>query len=120
MEKKLDALGPFEQLVLTAVFTLGDDAYGVTIHSKVSELAEKNANLGSIYITLDRLSDKGLVRSWEAKPSAERRGKLKRFYKLESAGLEALKESLATSSRMNEAFEETRRVRKWRSKRATT
>src|SRR5689334_17183927 len=66
MEKKLDALGPFEQLVLTAVYTLGDDAYGVTIHSKVSELAEKNANLGSIYITLDRLSDKGLVRSWEA------------------------------------------------------
>ena len=31
-----DSLGQFEQLVLTSVVTLGDNAYGVTIHKKVS------------------------------------------------------------------------------------
>jgi len=38
---------------------LGEDAYGVAIHEKVSELAEKPMNLGSVYVTLDRLEDKG-------------------------------------------------------------
>ena len=33
-----DSLGQFEQLVLTSVITLGDNAYGVTIHKKVHEL----------------------------------------------------------------------------------
>lgn len=34
-----DSLGQFEQLVLTAILTLREDAYGVTIHTKVEELA---------------------------------------------------------------------------------
>jgi hypothetical protein len=36
---KPDSIGQFEQLVLTAILTRRDDAYGVTIHSKVEELA---------------------------------------------------------------------------------
>ena len=36
---KPDSLGQFEQLVLTAILTLRDNAYGVTIHAKVMELA---------------------------------------------------------------------------------
>jgi hypothetical protein len=36
---KPDSLGQFEQLVLTAILALREDAYGVTIHSKVQELA---------------------------------------------------------------------------------
>jgi hypothetical protein len=44
-----DSLGQFEQLVLTAILTLRDDAYGVTIHSKVEELARpKAASLGAV------------------------------------------------------------------------
>ena len=61
---KTDSLGQFEQLVLTAILTLRDDAYGVTIHSKVEELARpKTVSLGAVYVTLDRLEDKGLVTS---------------------------------------------------------
>ncbi len=36
---KPDSLGQFEQLVLTSILALREDAYGVTIHSKVQELA---------------------------------------------------------------------------------
>ena len=55
---KPDSLGQFEQLVLTAILTLYDEAYGVTIHSKVQELAgSKPVSLGAIYVTLDRLED---------------------------------------------------------------
>jgi hypothetical protein len=52
---KADSLGQFEQLVLTAILTLRDDAYGVSIHSKAAELAKpKDVSLGAVYVTLDR------------------------------------------------------------------
>ena len=59
-----DSLGQFEQLVLTAVLTLGENAYGVTIHKSVQDLASSKAvTLGAIYVTLDRLEDKGFEES---------------------------------------------------------
>ena len=64
-----DSLGQFEQLVLTAVVTLGENAYGVTIHKRVQDLASSEVvTLGAIYVTLDRLEDKGYVSSWLSEP----------------------------------------------------
>ena len=42
---KPDSLGQFEQLVLTAILTLRDNAYGVTIHAKVMEIGPRRAGL---------------------------------------------------------------------------
>ena len=98
---KPDSLGQFEQLVLTAILTLRDDAYGVTIRGKVQELAgAKTISLGAIYVTLDRLEDKGLVTSWLSEPTAERGGRAKRCYRLEALGERALQESAATAKRI--------------------
>ncbi len=96
-----DSLGQFEQLILTAILTLGDDAYGVTIQSKVAELAHpKPASLGAVYVTLDRLEDKGLVASWLSDPTPERGGRAKRCYRLEALGERALRESAVTAKRV--------------------
>jgi PadR family transcriptional regulator PadR len=98
---KQDSLGQFEQLVLTAILTLREDAYGVTIHSKVEELARpKSVALGAIYVTLDRLEDKGMVVSWLSDPTAERGGRAKRCYRLEALGEQALQESAVTAKRI--------------------
>jgi DNA-binding PadR family transcriptional regulator len=98
---KTDSLGPFEQSVLTAILSLKDHAYGVTIHSKVEELARpKPISLGAIYVTLDRLEDKGLVSSWLSDPTPERGGRSKRCYRLEALGERALQESAVTAKRM--------------------
>lgn len=95
------SLGSFEQLVLTAVVALGDDAYSVSVHEKVELLSKpKKVSLGAVYATLDRLEDKGLLASWLAEPTPERGGRSKRHYRLEPAGRRALRESLATSRRM--------------------
>lgn len=99
--KKAESLGQFEQLVLTAILSLRDDAYGVTIHAKVGELARPKAvSLGAVYVTLDRLEDKGLVRSWLSDPTPERGGRAKRCYRLEAFGERALEESAATAKRV--------------------
>ena len=114
---KPDSLGQFEQLVLTAILMLRDEAYGVPIHDKVTELADRRINMGSLYVTLDRLERKHLVFSWLSRATVERRGKPKRFYRLEPDGLRALEESVATSKRVAGAFDDSWSFRKWKPKR---
>jgi len=102
-----DSLGQFEQLVLSAILALRDDAYGVTIHSKVQELARPKAvSLGAVYVTLDRLEDKGLVASWMTDPRPERGGRAKRCYRLEALGERALQESAVTAKRVSDLIAE--------------
>ncbi len=96
-----DSLGQFEQLILTAILSLGDDAYGVSIHAKAAELARpKDISLGAVYVTLDRIEDKGFVSSRLSDPTPERGGRAKRCYQLEALGERALQESAATAKRI--------------------
>jgi PadR family transcriptional regulator len=99
------SLGQFEQLVLAAILSLRENAYGVTIQSKVAELADpKKISLGAIYVTLDRLEDKGFVTSWLTDPTSERGGRAKRCYRLEALGERALQESTATALRVSDVI----------------
>jgi PadR family transcriptional regulator, regulatory protein PadR len=114
---KSDSLGQFEQLVLTAILTLREDAYGVTIHGKVEKMAHPRAvSLGAVYVTLDRLEDKGFVASWLSEPTAERGGRAKRCYRLEALGERALQESAVTAKRIWDGIAEiwgTEWAKKW-------
>ena len=101
----IGSIGQFEQLVLAAILALRENAYGVTIQSKVADLAQpKKVSLGAIYVTLDRLEDKGFVSSWLSDPTNERGGRAKRCYRLEALGERALRESTATALRISEAI----------------
>lgn len=109
------SLGQFEQLVLTAILSLREDAYGVTIHERVAELASPKAvSLGAIYVTLDRLEDKGFVASWLSDPTAERGGRAKRCYRLEALGERALRESAETLRRMHEVIATAWGDKRWK------
>jgi PadR family transcriptional regulator, regulatory protein PadR len=102
-----EAVGQFEQIILTAILSLRDEAYGVTIHEKAVELAKpKKISPGAVYVTLDRLEDKGLVSSRLSDPTPARGGRSKRYYRLEALGERALEESAATSKRVWEAVAE--------------
>ncbi|HYL34803.1 MAG TPA: PadR family transcriptional regulator [Bryobacteraceae bacterium] len=106
---KPDSAGQFEQLVLAAILSLRDNAYGVTIHAKVEELVHpKSVSLGAVYVTLDRLEDKGFISSWLSDPTPERGGRAKRCYRLEALGERALQESAITARRVWESI-----VRVW-------
>lgn len=108
------SLGQFEQLVLTAILTLGGNAYGVTIHARVEVLGRpRAAALGAVYATLDRLEDKALVASWLSDPTPERGGRSKRHYRLEEAGVRALRESALTAKRICEAVEQSWGEQMW-------
>lgn len=102
--KLTESLGQFEQLILTAVMALKDNAYGMQIYSKVCEMADREMNLGSVYVTLDRLQKKGYVSSKITNGGMDRGGKPRRFYNLEPAGEQALQEAVATATRVSDTF----------------
>src|SRR2546427_6729206 len=108
--KKTDALGQFEQLCLTAVVLLRDNAYGIPIHEKVEELGERRVLLPAVYVTLERLEEKGYLTSSFTDPTPERGGRSKRMFQLTSAGERPLKESAATAQRIYESL----RAAKWK------
>jgi DNA-binding PadR family transcriptional regulator len=113
-----ETVGHFEQLLLTSIMMLGGETYGVPIYDKICELAEKRVNMGSMYLTLDRMEEKGLLSSWYSDPAKEPRGRPKRFYRLETAGLNALQESLETAKRLSEIFDDNSGgIRRWLKKR---
>jgi PadR family transcriptional regulator PadR len=99
---KGDHLGEFEQMILTALMLLRENAYGMTIHEQVEKLAAglRAVSLGSVYTTLDRLEQKGYVRSWFGGATEERGGRSKRFFEITGSGELAVKRALRVADNM--------------------
>jgi DNA-binding PadR family transcriptional regulator len=113
--KEIAPVGQFEQLVLTAILALGDNAYGVTIHGKIEELARpRKVVLGAVYATLDRLEDKKLIVSWLSEPTKARGGRSRRHYRLEKSGEEALSESAEAARRIYRAVAQSWGGARWK------
>jgi PadR family transcriptional regulator PadR len=91
-----DYLGEFEQIVLLAVARLGDGPYGMRIRQEIEARSGRSVTIGAVYATLDRLEDKGLVRSREDQSS----GRARRFFDMTPAGVDALETSRAIHQRM--------------------
>jgi PadR family transcriptional regulator, regulatory protein PadR len=82
-----ELLGHFELLVLLALLRVGEEAYGVPIANEISESTGKRVILASVYNTLERLEEKGLVTSTVGEPTSERGGRAKRYFSITTAGL---------------------------------
>jgi len=83
-------LGEFEELVLLTIAALMDDAYSVAVCDELSKHTGRIVRLGVIHSVLNRLEEKGLVKSQLGEATKERGGKRKRFYKLTIPGKSAL------------------------------
>ena len=93
-------LGELEQVVMLAVLHLDGEAYGVPIRSEIAERSGRELTLATVYKTLARLEDKGLVASYEGDPTPQRGGRRKRFYDVTPAGRQVLKQSVSALRRM--------------------
>jgi DNA-binding PadR family transcriptional regulator len=102
-------LGEFEQLVLLAVMRLKGEAYAVPIRRQIEARTSRSVARGALYVTLDRLEEKGYLKSWLADATAERGGRAKRFYEVRPAGVKALEYSWTALRSMWEGLEPKRR-----------
>ena len=83
-------LGEFEQIVLLAILRLEERAYGVTIREEIAACTARNPSPGALYTTLDRMEEKGIVRSWLGEATPLRGGRAKRYFALTQTGRDAL------------------------------
>ena len=86
-------LGEFQELVLLAILSLNDDAYGVAIQRAIKDVANRNITRGALHSALSRLEEKGFLKSHFGEATAERGGRRKRIYSVTAAGESALKEA---------------------------
>jgi PadR family transcriptional regulator, regulatory protein PadR len=98
-------LGEFEHIVLLAILRLGDKAYGVTIRNEIQERIGREPAPGALYVTLDRLEDKGLLTSTLGDPTPQRGGRAKRYVKVSAQGMEALNHARACYLRLWEGLQ---------------
>lgn len=84
-------LGELEELVLTMVGMLGDDAYGNAIVKEIKQQLSRVVSLASAHVTLYRLQDKGYVKSAVGGATNKRGGRSKRIFKITSTGVAVLR-----------------------------
>ncbi len=84
-------LGEFEELVLTMVGILQEDAYGNAIVSEIKKRAGRDVLLSAVHVTLYRLEDKGLIKSKMGGATNARGGRRKRIFTITNAGLAMLR-----------------------------
>jgi DNA-binding PadR family transcriptional regulator len=84
-------LGEFEELVLTLVAALREDAYGAAIADEIQTRLKREVNLSAVHVTLYRLEDKGFIKSSLGGATKERGGRRKRIFTITSAGMATLK-----------------------------
>jgi len=88
-------LGELEQMVLLAVVAGDNDASGIEIIGELERSADRTVSKGSLYTTLDRLKNKGLL-EWRIDPGdIARSGLPRRHFTVTEAGIAALRESRA-------------------------
>jgi len=91
-----ESIGEFEQLVLLTILRLGASAYGVPIHEELARHTPRPILRPSVYVALRRLEEKGLIVSRLGSPEPRRGGRARRYFELESAAFDLLRETRAT------------------------
>ncbi len=98
-------LGDLEELVMLAVLRRSGEAYGATLQQELEARARRSVSVSTVYVTLIRLEEKGLLSSDRGQPTAERGGKAKRLFTVTAEGAEALRASRAIRDRMWDGLE---------------
>jgi PadR family transcriptional regulator, regulatory protein PadR len=89
-----DHLGSFDLLVLLALLRLEEEqAYGVTISAEIEQTTGRAVALATVYATLERLEDRGLVSSRLGESTAQRGGRAKRHFRVTTNGVRQVRET---------------------------
>lgn len=87
------SLGTLELAALLAVARLGADAYGLAVRRDLEARTGRDYSVGAVYTTLQRLEDKGLLRSRTTAPLPVRGGRSRRLFVITAAGARALRDA---------------------------
>jgi DNA-binding PadR family transcriptional regulator len=92
------SLGELQHMTMLAVARLGDGAYGGAIREELKRVAGRSVTVPTVYVTLVRLEEDGLVRS--TTEQGARGGRPRRIFRLTRAGWRALEDAREAMARM--------------------
>jgi PadR family transcriptional regulator, regulatory protein PadR len=95
---KAHYLGEFELLVMLAVIRFGEGAYGVPISREIERHTGRDVAYGTVYATLERLQEKGLVSSKLGEATPQRGDRAKRYFRVTPKGLRTVRETKQSSN----------------------
>lgn len=94
------SLGELQQMVMLAVVRLGGEAYGAAIQDELRRVVNRRLAVPTVYNTLVRLEDQGLVASSEAPAAGDRGGRARRVFHLTETGWVALSQARVSMNRL--------------------
>ena len=90
---------------MLALLRLGPDAYGAAVCTEIEQRGRRGVSVSAVHTTLDRLEQKGLVKSRVGEPTPQRGGKRKRHYEVAALGMKALQASYKSLRNMADGLE---------------
>jgi DNA-binding PadR family transcriptional regulator len=84
---------------------VGDAAYALSIRDAIQNRTGRSVSRAAVFVTLERLEEKGLARSRYGDPTPVRGGRAKRFFMPTREGLSAVKRSVAMAASMTKGLE---------------
>ena len=88
-------LGDFEEVLMLIVGIVSeDDAYAYRISVEFKSQTGRSISIGATHSTLDRLEDKGFLKSQMREGTSDRGERSKRIYGLTALGKRVLRESM--------------------------
>jgi len=100
-----ESLGEFELQLLLAVLRLGGEAYSVPLVLELEERTGREVSQAAVFIVLQRLEKKGLLRSRLDDRAARETGRVRRYFKMTPEALRRVKETRRTLVRLWEGLE---------------
>ena len=89
-------LGEFEEVVLLTVAAFHENAYLITIAHEIIEQTGRPVRLNQVHSALERLEDKGMLKSKMGNATEERGGRKKRLFTVTALGRRVLTETQQT------------------------
>jgi DNA-binding PadR family transcriptional regulator len=94
-------IGKFEELTLLALMKAGPDAHAAKVYAAMEEKLKVLPKFAALYITLDRMTKKKLVKERQSSASE---GRPKRLFTISGEGRRALDESVNASRSLLEGI----------------
>jgi DNA-binding PadR family transcriptional regulator len=85
------SIGRLELAALLSVARLAEEAYGLAIRRDLAQRMGRDYSVGAVYTTLQRLEDKGLLKSRSGDPLPVRGGRSRRHFVLTGTGTRVLR-----------------------------
>jgi len=89
-----------DEMLLVCIFVLDGDAFSTTIRQEMAKRARKKITVGSMWVALDQLTERGLVEKESRKNPDRKGGRPRVYYSLTLLGRKSLKKTRETDARL--------------------